>query len=51
MDRNTILPENLKHARIEENQLTSKLREANVLNYDQVFTAVFESIDNISGLH
>jgi len=37
MDGPTILYENLKFARIQEEQVIAKLREANVLNYDQVF--------------
>ncbi len=51
MDGNTILHENLKFARIEEEQLISKLREANVLNFDQVFAVVLESTGDISVLH
>ncbi len=51
MDGNTILHENLKYARIEEKQLISKLREANVLNYEQVFAVVLESTGDISVLH
>lgn len=51
MDGNTILYENLKYARIEEKQLIAKLREANVLNYDQVFAVVLESTGDISVLH
>lgn len=51
MDGNNILYENLKYARIEEEQLISKLREANVLNYDQVFAVVLESTGDISVLH
>ncbi|CAM3322102.1 DUF421 domain-containing protein [Aequorivita lipolytica] len=51
MDGNTILHENLKNARIEENQLITKLREANVLNYDQVFAVVLEATGDISVLH
>jgi uncharacterized membrane protein YcaP (DUF421 family) len=51
MDGNTVWHENLKHARIEEKQLTSKLREANVLNYDQVFAVVLEPTGDISVLH
>lgn len=51
MDGNTILHDNLKYARIEENQLISKLREANVLNYEQVFAVVLESTGDISVLH
>lgn len=51
MDGNTILHENLKYARIEEDQVIAKLREANVLNYDQVFAVVLESTGDISVLH
>ncbi|MDO6821333.1 DUF421 domain-containing protein [Zobellia sp. 1_MG-2023] len=51
MDRNKILYDNLKSARIEEEQLISKLREANVLNYDQVFAVILESTGDISVLH
>lgn len=51
MDGNKILHENLKSARIEEGQLISKLREANVLNYDQVFAVILESTGDISVLH
>jgi len=51
MDGNTILEENLKHARVEKKQLTAKLREANVLNYDQVVAVVLESTGAISVLH
>lgn len=51
MDGHTILYENLKSARIEEAQLISKLREANVLNFDQVYAVVLESTGDISVLH
>lgn len=51
MDGNAILYENLKYARIEEEQLLAKLRKANVLNYDQVFAVVLESTGDISVLH
>ncbi|OIQ22948.1 DUF421 domain-containing protein [Lacinutrix sp. MedPE-SW] len=51
MDGNTILEENLKHARVEKKQLIAKLREANVLNYDQVVAVVLESTGAISVLH
>lgn len=51
MDGNTILEDNLKHARIEKNQLIAKLREANVLNYNQVVAVVLESTGAISVLH
>lgn len=51
MDGNTILYDNLKYARIEKEQLVAKLREANVLNYDQVFAVILESTGDISVLH
>ncbi len=51
MDGSTLLHENLKYARIEEEQLIAKLREANVLNFDQVFAVVLESTGDISVLH
>lgn len=51
MEGNTILEENLKHARVEKKQLIAKLREANVLNYDQVVAVVLESTGAISVLH
>lgn len=51
MDGNTILHENLKFSRIEEEQLISKLREANVLNFDQVLAVVLEPTGDISVLH
>lgn len=51
MDGNKILHDNLKHARIEEKQLICKLREANVLNFDQVFAVILESTGTISVLH
>lgn len=51
MDGNKILHGNLEYARIEEEQLIAKLREANVLNYDQVFAVVLESTGDISVLH
>jgi uncharacterized membrane protein YcaP (DUF421 family) len=51
MDGDKILKENLKYARIEEGQLMSKLREANVLNFGQVLYVVLESTGDISVLH
>lgn len=48
MDGNTILHENLEYTRIEENQLIAKLREVNVINYDQVFAVVLEATGDIS---
>ena len=51
MEGNKILYENLAHGRIEEKQLIAKLREANVLNYDQVLAVILESTGDISVLH
>jgi uncharacterized membrane protein YcaP (DUF421 family) len=51
MKGNEILYGNLKHARIEKTQLLAKLREANVLNFDQVCAVVMESTGDISVLH
>lgn len=51
MDGDTILEENLQHARIEKSQLIAKLREANVLNFDQVQAVVLEATGDISVLH
>lgn len=51
MDGSTILEENLKYARIEKGQLIAKLREANVLKYEQVEAVVLESTGDISVLH
>ena len=46
-----ILEDNLKHARVERTQLIAKLREANVLNFDQVHAVILESTGDISVLH
>lgn len=51
MDGSEILEKNLKYGRIEREQLIAKLREANVLNYDQVAAVVLESTGDISVLH
>lgn len=51
MDGNKILDKNLKYARVEKDQLIAKLREANVLNYDQVAAVILESTGDISVLH
>ncbi|WP_027880598.1 DUF421 domain-containing protein [Mesoflavibacter zeaxanthinifaciens] len=51
MDGNTILYNNLKHSRIEKSQLIAKLREANVLDFNQVEAVVLESTGDISVLH
>lgn len=46
-----ILEENLKYARIERSQLIAKLREANVIQLDQVLAVVLESTGDISVLY
>lgn len=51
MDGNKILHKSLEYARIEEEQVIAKLREANVLNYDQIYAVVLESTGDISVLH
>ncbi len=51
MEGSNILEENLRYARIEKSQLIAKLREANVLNLDQVKAVVLESTGDISVLH
>ena len=51
MEGSEILYENLKYARIEKTQLIAKLREANVLDYNQVQAVVLESTGDISVLH
>ncbi len=51
MDGNKILEKNLAYARVEKGQLIAKLREANVLNRDQVAAVVLESTGDISVLH
>lgn len=51
MDGSTILYDNLKYARIDEKQLISKLRHANVHNYNQVLAVVLETTGDIYVLH
>ena len=51
MDKQTILYENLKKARVTEGDLRSKLREANVLELSQVRAVIFETTGDISVLH
>jgi len=51
MDGSKILMNNLNHSRIDKSQLIAKLREANVLNFEQVFAVVLESTGEISVLH
>lgn len=51
MKRSEILDSNLESARIERNQLIAKLREANVLHFNQVEAVILESTGAISVLH
>lgn len=51
MDGNTILKANLKKARVTNDDLRAKLREANVINLSQVRAVVFETTGDISVLH
>ncbi|MDT0556147.1 DUF421 domain-containing protein [Patiriisocius hiemis] len=51
MDGSEILHDNLKYARIEKTQLIAKLREANVMDFNQVQAVVLESTGDISVLH
>ena len=46
-----ILRDNLRKAYLSETDLQAKLREANVLNYQQVRAVVFETTGDISVLH
>lgn len=51
MDGSKMLYDNMKSAKIQESQVVAKLREANVLNYDQIVAVVLESTGDISVLH
>lgn len=51
MDGSEILEDNLKAARVSKSQLIAKLREANVLKFDQVLAVVLETTGDISVLH
>ncbi len=51
MDGPKILHDNLRKAQLSEDDLRSKLREANVLNYNQVKAVVFETTGDVSVLH
>lgn len=51
MEGRDIKEANLKSARVQEDQLIAKLREANVLNFDQVIAVVMETTGDISVLH
>ena len=51
MEDGEILYENLKYGRVEKTQLIAKLREANVLDFNQVEAVILESTGDISVLH
>ena len=51
MDGQNILYENLKKARVTEEDLRSKLREANVIRLKEVRAVIFEATGDISVLH
>ena len=51
MDGPDILHGNLKKGRVTVSDLRAKLREANVLNYDQVRAVVLEATGDISVIH
>lgn len=51
MAGSTILEENMRQTSVTMSDLHGKLREANVLNYDQVRAVVFETTGDISVLH
>ena len=51
MDGKNILQENLAAARVSEDQLIAKLREANVIRFEQVKAVVLETTGDISVLH
>lgn len=51
MARDQILSDNLKKAQITEDDLRAKLREANVLDLNQVRAVVMESTGDVSVLH
>lgn len=51
MDGENILHQNLKIARVAEDDLRSKLREANVIELKEVRAVVFETTGDISVIH
>lgn len=51
MDKQEILYENLKKARVTEEDLRSKLREANVIRMKEVRAVIFEATGDISVMH
>ncbi len=51
MKGNTILYKNLSKTNVSEGDLMAKLREANVINFNEVIAVVFETTGDISVLH
>lgn len=51
MDGGTMIEANMRSAGVTEADLLAKLREANVLNRDQIRAVVFESTGDVSVLH
>lgn len=51
MKGDTIIEENMKKAKVSRADLLAKLRESNVLKFDQVYAVVMESTGDISVLH
>ncbi|MFG0291521.1 MAG: DUF421 domain-containing protein [Phycisphaerales bacterium JB065] len=51
MDGPEVLEENLLRVHVSHDELRAKLREANVLHYDQVLAVVMEKTGDISVLH
>ena len=51
MHEGKLLTENLKKARVTEDDLRAKLREANVLSVRRVHAVVFEATGDVSVLH
>ncbi|HKJ47445.1 MAG TPA: YetF domain-containing protein, partial [Christiangramia sp.] len=51
MDGQEILHENLKKARVTEEDLRSKLREANVIRLKEIRAVIFEATGDISVMH
>ena len=51
MDRTKILEDNLRKARVTKGDLRSKLREANVLELNEIRAVVFETTGDIVVLH
>jgi uncharacterized membrane protein YcaP (DUF421 family) len=51
MDGENILHDNLKKARVAEDDLRSKLREANIVEMHEVKAVVFETTGDISVIH